>query len=212
MTVLVEYHRQEAQRIQDQLFELEHYHKDIVSRCDNYFLILPDPKKRFQVEVEYLKRQLEMTGHDHSHEAKYDTQKQRVMLPGSNAPVQPRVTAFSPNLTSSDTNRAPPLGGLPGVLSSLKNEPSVITGVVASVVGGGRGAGGMGGVGGGVGSGRGAPGNRTLPGGPLRSLPRNQAGGVIVVGSGAEGGEENFPNLVIEEQDIVMASVNPGDK
>jgi hypothetical protein len=44
-------------------------------------------------------------------------------------------------------------------------------------------------------------------------MPRGPGAGVIVVGNGAqEGGEESYPNLVIEEQDIVMASVNSGDK
>lgn len=162
-----------------------------------------------------------MAGHDHdTHQMnKYET-KQRVVLPSN--PLQSRSTAFSPNLQA-DAGRVPSsfperlgLGGLPGVLSSLKNqqEPSnVITGVVASVVGtrGGPGTGSVGPRGG-------PPGTRPMPGGPLRGVQGRPthgaqpgAPGVIVVGA-PEGGEESYSNVVIEEQDIVMASVNPGDK
>eukprot|EP01127_Copromyxa_protea_P005001 TRINITY_DN1480_c0_g1_i1.p1 TRINITY_DN1480_c0_g1~~TRINITY_DN1480_c0_g1_i1.p1 ORF type:complete len:220 (-),score=24.07 TRINITY_DN1480_c0_g1_i1:2-661(-) len=189
---------------------------------------------RYQEEIEYLKRQLEMTGHDnHNYEPHINTNKYdaKRMIPNTNTNTNSNANAnsnsnsngglqqrFNTNPTASDTNRAPnSLGGLPGVLGALKNDSSnVVTGVVASVVNG-RG----GGVPGnmslpGLGVGRGvAPGSR-LPGGPLRGLSWAQPGpGVIVVnGSGGpDGGEETYPNnLVIEEQDIVMASVNPGDK
>lgn len=170
---------------------------------------------RYQEEIEYLKRQLEMADHnihDNSHvlnNMKYD--KQRVLHPPNS-----RVTAFAPGMPSnSDPNRGPsgPSGGLPGVLSSLKSESGgVIAGVVAGVVAGGRGVN--------NGAGRGSalpptPGIRAGAGirgslGNGRPVDR----GVMVVGPGPqiEGGEESSSGLIIEEQDIVMASVNPSEK
>eukprot|EP01127_Copromyxa_protea_P016729 TRINITY_DN5020_c0_g2_i1.p1 TRINITY_DN5020_c0_g2~~TRINITY_DN5020_c0_g2_i1.p1 ORF type:complete len:246 (+),score=29.89 TRINITY_DN5020_c0_g2_i1:46-783(+) len=191
----LEYHRQESQRIQEQLFELEHYHKDVVSR--------------YQEEIEYLKRQLEMADHSmhDSHvlnNMKYDTKRVLLQPPGNTS--RPFTGTNIPS--GSEANRGPS-GGLPGVLSSLKSDNGgVIAGVVAGVVAGGRGAGST---------------NRSVmpptpsvrvngtPGirGNIGARPESR-GPVLVGAPPIEGGEES--SLIIEEQDIVMASVNPSEK
>lgn len=202
----MEYHRQEAQRIQDQLFELEHYHKDIVARFVYPMSLITQTICRYQEEIEYLKRQLEHADHGNTHDShvlnsmKYE--KQRVLLP----PGGPRVTAFgAPNLPPA-SRAGPGAGGLPGVLSSLGKTDPVVAGVVSS---------------GGAGNGRGLPppsgvrvGTPGLRGSGVGNGRPVERGVLVVGGSGTpiEGGEESAPGLIIEEQDIVMASVNPSDK
>lgn len=146
--------------------------------------------------------------HNHDGAHKYDT-KQRTMLHGI-GPGPSRLISFSPNLSVNDSNRAPSSLGLPAVLSSLKTDQnSVITGVVASVVGGRPGLGGPAG-----GAGKGAlPGTRgILPGTSSRASGTQRPASSHMAGNGAAEGGEEYSNLVIEEQDIVMASVNTGEK
>lgn len=164
---------------------------------------------RYQDEIEYLKRQLEMADHNNAHDnshvlnsMKYD--KQRVLLPpGGGA----RGTAFSPSMPPNLENRVGG-GGLPGVLSSLKSDPGPIPGVAVAGVVAGRGGGG---------AGRGMPPAPAVRGGPgpLRGSVGGNGRPVergVLVGAPVEGGEESSSGVVIEEQDIVMASVNPSDK
>ena len=166
---------------------------------------------RKQEEIDYLKSIIEHGGGDHGHDGHNSTHKYEPNKRILSNPTPQR--AFVPNVSVSGEAGRPSsggAGGLPGVLGSLKSDPNgIVAGVVTGGVPGGRGRGIIPGTP--VSTGPLTRASTVSSGGP--PLRRAENRGVIVVGNGnaSEGGEENS-NIVIEEQDIVIASVNNSEK